>query len=301
MGSLLDSVIEWLAEQVVSMLGGLASFLTAAFFTSPDVTVLPQARLLANRSLLVVNTAYVLVIIGAGAISMTHGTLQIRYQIKDLIPRVVVGFVLANFGTELCRMTIEVANALIGAMVAKPASGPEVIAFVKARIVSAASSPSAALLCVVIGLIIVGLFYMLLVSWVVRIATLIILAGIAPIALACYGLPQLQGAAQLWWRSLLGCLGVPLLQALCFTTGATMLIDPKHNVPILLGLGPGTSTDVINLLVAASLLWLTVRIPKLMSRFVTRWGNQVSPVGLVMRAAAIQSLTRRLSGGLGRR
>lgn len=294
MGSMLDAVIEWLAERIVSMLGGLVSFLTATFFMSPDVTVLPQAQSLADRSLIVVNTVYVLVVIVAGTVGMTHGTLQIRYEVKDLIPRMVFGFVMANFGTALCRLTIEVANALTGAMVAEPASGPDVVRFVSARIVSAASSPPAALLCVVIGLIIVALFYLLLVSWVVRVATLIVLAGIAPVALACYGLPQLQGAAQLWWRALLGCLGVPLLQALCFTTGANLLLDPQHNVPILLGLGTGVRTDVINLLVAASLLWLTVRIPKLMGRFVTRSGNTMSPLSVVMRAVAIQSVTRRL-------
>ena len=299
---LLNGVIEWLAERVQGMLGGLVSFLTATFFTSPDVTVFPQVQLLAGRSAMVVNAFFVLAIIVAGAIGMTHGTFQIRYEVKDLIPRLVFAFVISNFGVELCRMLIATVNALTVAMVGETASGAQVITFVKARIVSALTSPSAALLAVVIGLIIVVLFYTLLVGWFGRIAALIVLAGIAPIALACYCLPQTQAAAQLWWRALLGCLATPLLQAIFFSTGVDLLLDPEHNAPILMGLPGGASTDVFNLVVAACLLWITVRIPKLVGRYVTRTGSQMSTAGVVLRAVVIQSITRRLRiPGLGRR
>ncbi|MDG4793646.1 conjugal transfer protein TrbL family protein [Micromonospora sp. WMMD1082] len=290
---LYNGLIEWLAERVQGMLGGLVSLLTATFFTSPDVTVFPQVQLLVGKSMVLVNAAFVLAIIAAGAIAMTHGTFQIRYQAKDLLPRLVFGFVASNFGVELCRMCIETANALTVAMVGQTASGPQIIDFVKARIVGALTSPSSAVLAVVIGLIIVVLFYMLLVGWFARIATLIVLAGIAPVALACYALPQTQAAAGLWWRSLLGCLATPLLQAIFFTTGVNLLLDPEHNVPILLGLPGGASTDVFNLFIAACLLMVTVRIPKLVGRYVTR-GGQMSTAGVVLRAVIIQSITRRM-------
>jgi hypothetical protein len=290
---LLNGLIEWLAGRVQGMLGGLVSFLTATFFTSPDVTVFPQVQGLASRSSLVVNAAFVLAIIAAGAIGMTHGTFQIRYEVKDLLPRLVFSFVASNFGVEGCRMLIEAANALTVTMVGETASGPKVVEFVKARIVSALTDPAAALLAVVIGLIIVALFYMLAVSWFARIAALIVLAGIAPVALACYCLPQTQVAAQLWWRSLVGCLSIPLLQAVFFSTGVNLLLDPTVNVPILLGIGPAPSLDVFNLFIAASLLWLTVGIPKLVGRYVTRSG-QVSTAGVMLRAMAVQAITRRL-------
>lgn len=299
---LFNDIIEWLAERVEGMLGGLVSFLTAAFFTSPDVTAFPQVQLLAARSAMVVNASFVLAIIAAGAIGMTHGTFQVRYEVKDLIPRLVFGFVISNFGVELCRMLIITVNALTVAMVGKTASGPKVIEFVELRITSALTSPSAALFAVVIGLIIVVLFYTLLAGWFGRVAALIVLAGIAPVALACYCLPQTQAAAQLWWRALLGCLAIPLLQAVFFSTGVDLLLDPQHNVPLLLGLPGGPSTDVFNLFIAACLLWLTVRIPKLVGRYVTRSGGQMSTAGVVLRAVVIQSITRRLRiPGLGRR
>ena len=45
--------------------------------------------------------------------------------------------------------------------------------------------------------------------------------------------------------------------------------------------------------IAACLLWVTVRIPKLVGRYVTRAG-QMSTAGVVLRAVIIQSITRRL-------
>lgn len=80
-----------------------------------------------------------------------------------------------------------------------------------------------------------------------------------------------------------------------------LLLDPENNVPILLGIGPAPSTDVFNLFIAASLLMITVRIPKLIGRYVTRTGGSMSPPGVVLRAVMIQSITRRLRLPVGRR
>jgi hypothetical protein len=293
-GWLYDGLIEWLAERLQGMLAGLVSLLTATFFTSPDVTVFPQVQYLAARSAVVVNAGFVLAIVAAGVIVMTHGTFQIRYQAKDLLPRLVVGFVASNFGLELCRRLIEAGNALTTALAGQTASGTRVVEFVKARILSAMGDPGTGLLSVVIGLIIVVLFYLLLVGWFGRVAALIVLAGLAPVALACYCLPHTQPVAQLWWRSLFGCLATPLLQAVFFTTGVNLLLSPDANVPLLMGLAPGVpSLDVVNLLIAASLLMLTVRIPKFVARYVTR-GGQPSTAGVVVRAVVVQSVTRRL-------
>jgi hypothetical protein len=52
---------------------------------------------------------------------------------------------------------------------------------------------------------------MLLLTSIVRIAVVIVLVGIAPLAPACHALPFTDTAARLWWRILLGCLAVPML------------------------------------------------------------------------------------------
>jgi hypothetical protein len=292
---LMDGVIKWLAERVVDLLGGLVAFLSATVFTSPDVTVFPQVEAIAARASVVVSTGFVLAIVVAGAVAMTHSSVQVQYGVRELLPRLVFGFVVSHFGAELTQLLIVTANALTRAMVAETGAGPEAVEFVQARMASVVDDPAAGVLTLVIGLLIVLLMYALIASWVVRIGVLIVLAGIAPVALACYCLPYTQPAAQLWWRTLLACLATPVLQAISFTTGINLALDPGSNLPVLVGLAPGMgSMDTFNLFVVLCLLWLTVRIPRLMGRWVTHRGGPVSMAGVVLRAVVIQSVTRRL-------
>jgi len=62
-------------------------------------------------------------VIAAGVIAMTHGSVQIQYELKDLIPRLVFAFVTSNFGVQACSALIELANAVTVAMIGRTASG----------------------------------------------------------------------------------------------------------------------------------------------------------------------------------
>lgn len=289
---LLDGVFSWLADRLTAALGWLLTFLTSTFFTSSDVTVFPQVQTLADRSALVVDTAYGLAVITAGVIGMTHDGFQVRYAVKDLIPRLVVGFVASAFATGVCAGVIAVANAVTTAMVGQAASGPRAIRFVADRLAHASWDPTVRPVMVVIALLIVVLFFQLLFSWFARIATLLVLAGTAPIALACYGLPHTQPVADLWWRALLGTLATPLLQGVAFSTGVDLLLDPGHNFAIAAGLPVGS--DALNLFLIACLLVVTVRIPRLVARYVTQGGRGMSTAGVLLRAVVIQTITRRI-------
>jgi hypothetical protein len=88
-----------------------------------------------------------------------------------------------------------------------------------------------------------------------------VLVGIAPIALACHALPHTDGAARLWWRTLIGCLSVVALQAFALHTTVSIFLDPRAN----LGL-PQDRSGMFNLFIVACLLWVTVRIPALVRR-----------------------------------
>ncbi|MEU2615843.1 hypothetical protein ABZ570_30370 [Micromonospora sp. NPDC007271] len=294
---LMDGLVSWLAEKVVDLLGGLLAFLASSIFVSPDVTVLPQVASIADKSALVVNACFVLAIIAVGVAVMVGDSVEMRYGVKELIPRLVVGFVLSMFAVPLTGVLIDIANALTVSMTGTSAPTTEAVTFVRARIASATTDESAALLMAIIGLLIVGLMFMLVGGWLVRIGVLVVLAGVAPVALACYVTPWTQGAAQLWWRSLLGCLGTPTLQAVAFSAGVDLLIDPESNLPILLGL-PGS--DTVNLMLVIVVLWVTIRIPGMVRRYVTRAGSR-NAGGVLLRAVVVQGVTRHLPlGRLGR-
>ncbi|MEU8264692.1 conjugal transfer protein TrbL family protein [Micromonospora sp. NPDC048999] len=294
---LMNKLVSWLADQVVDLLGGLLTFLTSSIFISPDVTVLPQVQLIAGKSVLVVNACFILAIIAVGVATMVGDSVEIRYNVKELIPRLVVGFVLSAFALPLTAVLIDVANALTVSMTGRSAPTTEAVTFVRARIASAMTDESAALLTAIIGLVIVVLMFMLVGTWLARIGVLVILAGVAPVALACYATPWTQGAAQLWWRTLLGCLATPTLQAVAFSAGINLLIDPKSNLPILLGL-PGS--DALNLMLVIVVLWVTIKIPAMLRRHITGAGSP-STGGVLLRAIVIQAITRHLPlGRLGR-
>jgi hypothetical protein len=289
---LLDGVFGWLADRLAAALGWLLSVLTSTFFTSPDVTIFPQVQALADRSALVVDAVYGLAVIAAGAIGMTHGGFQIRYAVKDLIPRLVVGFVASGFATQVCAGVIQVANALTTALIGPVSSGPRVTRFVADRLVHTAWDPAVQPMVVVIALLIVVLIFQLAFSWFARIATLLVLAGTAPIALACYGLPHTQPVADLWWRALLAVLVTPILQGVAFSTGVDLLLDPAHNLTTASGLSDGS--DPLNLFLIACLLVVTVRIPKLVARYTAQGGRGMSTAGVLVRAVVIQTVTRRV-------
>jgi hypothetical protein len=202
----------------------------------------------------------------------------------------VVGVVLSSFAVPLCGVAIDVANGLTVSMVGTAAPTTEAVSFARTHVVAALTDPANALVALIIGLLIVGLMFVLVTGWIVRVGILVILAGIAPAALGCYCTPWTLSAAQLWWRSLLGCLGTATLQAVVFSTGIQLLTDPQASLPLLLGL-PGS--DLMNLLLVLVVLWTTVKIPGLMRRYVTRRG--ATNVGaILLRAVVIQGITRRL-------
>ncbi|MFI5893813.1 conjugal transfer protein TrbL family protein [Actinoplanes sp. NPDC051513] len=287
---LMDGLVSWLTEKVVDLLSGLLTLLASTLFVSPDVTVLPQVKAIADKSALIVNACFILAITAVGIATMTGESIQMRYGIKELIPRLVVGFVLSAFSVPLTSELISIANALTVSMTGTTAPTTETINFVNARITAAQSDEGSALLVAIIGLLIVVLMFILVGTWLTRIGLLLILAGIAPVALACYATPWTQGAADLWWRTTLGCLATPVLQAVGFSAGIDLLINPDANLPILLGL-PGS--DTLNLLLVVGVLWVTVRIPSMMRRFVTRKGSP-SMGGVVLRAVFVQGITRRV-------
>jgi hypothetical protein len=290
---LMDGLVGWLAERLQDLLGGLLAYLTSGMFLSPDVTVLPQVQTIAGKSALVVNSCFILAIIAVGIATMVGGTVEMRYGIKDLVPRLIVGAIASNFAIPLCAALIDVANALTVSMVGTAAPTTEAVTMARTHVVAALSDPGNALVALIIGLLIVGLMFTLVTGWIVRVGVLVILAGIAPVALACYATPWTQGAAQLWWRTLLGCLGTATLQAIAFSTGIQLLTDPDASLPVLLGL-PGS--DILNLLLVAVLLWVTIKIPGMMSRFVTRKGG-ANMGGILLRAVLIQTVTRKIPFG----
>ncbi|MEV1333963.1 hypothetical protein AB0J20_30820 [Micromonospora costi] len=297
MGWLLDQILEWLATAILATLDALFGVISSALLITPNVTGLPPVQALTGRSVLVVDTVFVLAFVTAGVLTMTAGGSETtRYTIKDLIPRLIVGFVAAHFSQLWCGMLIDLANALTGALTSPEGDSDGALRAVRTH-VAAGQDEIAALLFVVCAAIIAVLLAGTAVSLIVRFAIVLVLTAFAPLALACHALPHTDPVARLWWRSYTGVLAVPVVQGFTLYAGQWMLTDPQHLLPVLgLPVEPG---GVLNLFVVMVMLWTTLRVPALMRRYVAapvNGGRGVNMLGAAVRVIVVQQVTRSIPG-----
>ncbi|MGW3606881.1 conjugal transfer protein TrbL family protein [Micromonospora sp. NPDC005161] len=299
MGWLLDQILDWLAAAILACLDALIGVISSALLVTPNVTALPQVQALTGRSVLVVDTVFVLAFVAVGVLTMTAGGSEgSRYTVKDLIPRLIVGFVAAHFSQLWCGMLIDLANALTAALTTPEGDSDGALRGIKAH-VAAGQDKTAVLLFVVCVAIIAVLLASTAFSVIVRFAVVLVLTAFAPLALACHALPQTDPMARLWWRSYTGTLAVPVVQGFTLYAGQWMLTDPDNLLPVLgLPVDPG---GVINLFVVMVMLWTTLRVPALMRRFVSTsgGGGGANMLGAAVRVIVVQQVTRSIPG-LGR-
>ncbi|WP_426502839.1 hypothetical protein ACPPVO_35075 [Dactylosporangium sp. McL0621] len=294
----ISRLLTWFAKMVIGALDLLWDVLAATAFQSPDVTKLPQVTGFAATSLTVVNVCYVLALLWAGIVVMGRGTIQSRTGPDELLPRLVIGLIGANVAIPLCSQIIGLANALTATLTSQDITAPGSMQQLRATTVSVLASQDGAtatsLVLLLLGLLIAVLTGTLLVQWIVRIGVLVVAVGLAPIALALHGTPQTEGAAKLWWRTMLGTVGVVVLQAFALHTTLRVFLSPDSNLPVL-GVPTlnGEPNAFFNLLIVLCLLWGIVKIPGLMRRYVTQ--SRPSAVGTVLRVVLVQQLTRGIS------
>ncbi|MET7968781.1 hypothetical protein [Micromonospora sp. NPDC005305] len=299
MNWLLDQILDWLAAAILASLDALFGVISSALLITPNVTGLPQVQALTGRSVLVVDTVFVLAFIAAGLLTMTAGGSETsRYTAKDLIPRLIVGFVAAHFSQVWCGMLIDLANALTAALTTPDGDSDGALRAIKTHI-TAGQDKIAVLLFVVCVAIIAVLLAGTAFSVIVRFAAVLVLTAFAPLALACHALPQTDPIARLWWKAYIGTLAVPVVQGFTLYAGQWMLTDPEHLLPTLgLPVEPG---GAINLFVVMVMLWTTLRVPALMRRYVAAGGGGrgSNMIGAAVRVIVVQQATRAIPG-LGR-
>jgi hypothetical protein len=291
---LLDGSIGWLAGAVLAVINLLWGLLSDKAFSTPDVTVLPQVTTITSTSMMIVNASFILAVLATGIIVMTRETVQNRYGIAELAPRLVIGWIAANFAMPICANLIELANAVTTALTGDSITSKDSLTQVRTVTVTALTDPASALFAVIIGLVIAVLTAMLILTWIVRLGVLVVLVGISPVALACHATPYTDGAARLWWRAMLGTLATVLLQALALHVALSIFLDPDANVAPL-GI-PRDSAGSLNLFLVLCVLWVVIQIPGLMSRYVTAGGGGGgrNVAGLIVRMVFMQQLTSML-------
>lgn len=297
----------WLAGLVVSGLNSVFSLLGRSLLATAQFDQHPAVRNLWTGSLAIADACYVLLVIAGGLILMGYETVQTSYTVKEIAPRLAAGFVLSNVSLLLIGKAISLANGLSGALVSPGVDPAQAVAMLQ-KVIRNALGIRDEIFILVIALVAVVLGLLLALTYVVRIMVTILLIGAAPLALACHALPQTEGLARLWWRSMAGVLAIQVAQALVLIAAMRIFFSPG-----VIDFGPVSGrpalpTDggpTLSLLIVVCLLYVLMRIPFWISRMIWRGGVRNSPVSRAARfvlAAVVYSRVRTaLRGATSRR
>lgn len=124
----------------------------------------------------------------------------------------VLGFVAAHESAWILRQFTRITNTLIEALAP---GGMDALGDLGTSESSVSSlAPVNILLSSLLYGLILFLLLWLVVTWLIRFASLSVAAGLGPLALACHAVPWLDPIAQAWWRNISAVMLTVLGQAL---------------------------------------------------------------------------------------
>ncbi|SEB46658.1 hypothetical protein SAMN04489727_1977 [Amycolatopsis tolypomycina] len=242
------------AAVVAAGLNPLLDLLGKTLLTTPEPDQLPGLGAAWTGSWHILLTAYVVLVLLAGLIIMAYQTLQTRYTVKELAPRLVVGFLAGTLSLFLATKGIQIANALSAAVLG---DGVDPAAMTRSLVTMVQGSlHGGGLFLGVLGLVLVALLLVLLVVFVVRVIVTVLLIAAAPIALMFHALPHTEGVAIWWWKGYGGVLAIQVGQSLTLVVTVRIFFAPGGFTV----LGP-TPSALMNVLLCIALLYVLIKIP----------------------------------------
>ncbi|MEV1082228.1 hypothetical protein AB0I98_28945, partial [Streptomyces sp. NPDC050211] len=298
----------WIAKGISSAITGffksvikfalnpLLDLLSGTLLTTPSPASMPRVGELWTNSWQIALACYALLVAIAGVVVMSHETVQTRYSIKEIAPRIPLGFLAAALSLFLGGKAVDLANALsraaMGGGVNADTAGPALRDFV----LSSFNSDSGSIFMVLMWLVAIGVLVALLLTFVVRVALTIILIVAAPLALICHALPQTDGVARWWWKAFGGVLAIQVAQSLALITGVRVFLTPGGFGPN--GLFGFNDNGLVNVLITLALMYVVFKIPFWILGSI-RFGHGRSFVGKVARAYVMYKTLGLLRGGGG--
>lgn len=246
--------IDGFFQRVVdSALNPLLGLLSHTLLSTPDPGSLPRVGELWSSSWQMVLACYGLIVVAAGVLVMTYEMLQTRWTVRELVPRLVTGFVAGAMSMLIATQAISWANALATA-IGGDALDPNSAAAALTELT--ATSPGSGLFAILLLNVLTVTITVLLITYVVRVAITIVLIVAAPLALMCHGLPHTEPIARWWWRAFGACLAIQVVQSLVLVTALRVFLSPGGFVFFA-----PTQTGIVNILVALALMTILVKIP----------------------------------------
>jgi hypothetical protein len=292
-GHIEAAIDDWFRSLVTDALDPVLTLLGHTLLATPNVTAQSRVGQLWRMTEGIADAFLVLFVLAGGAIVMGHETFQTRTALRDVLPRIVVAAVAVNASLGLAGLAISTADSLSAALLGQGVDAANAAVVLRQLVLG--SLASGGIFVVLLGGVVAVLAVVLLATYVVRLALVILLVVGAPICLVCHALPQTEGLAKLWWRAFSGTLAVQVAQSLVLITALRVFLASGGPA----NLGIASVGGVVDLLVSACLCWVLVKIPGWVSRVVFSGSRGRGGIGRVVRDVVIYKGAKALAAGVG--
>jgi len=243
--SMFRGIVEAALSPILDLIGNTA-------LSTPTISDLPGIGELWNNSWELVVAAYGLLVLVGGIVVMGHESVQTRYSIKEIGPRIPLAFIVSALSLFFADKLIRLANALTLGILGDGVNAPSLGNTLNDAVAGIASG---GLFIILVGLVLVVVGLGLLVVYVVRIVITLILIISGPLFLMCHALPHTDPLARWWWKATTATLGIQVAQALVLITAVrTFLSGGVHLF--------GSTLSALGTMVAAiALFFILFKIP----------------------------------------
>ena len=290
-GHIEAAIDDWFRDLVTAALNPVLTLLGHTLLATPNVTTQGRVGELWQTTEGMADAFLVLFVLVGAAIVMGHETIQTRTAIKDILPRIVFAAIAVNASLSVAGLAISTADSLSQAVLGQGVD-PSQAAVVLRQLVLG-SLVDGGMFVVLLGGVVAVLAVMLLATYIVRLALVVLLVVAAPICLVCHALPQTEGLAKLWWRCFFGTLAVQVAQSLVLVTALRVFLASGGTA----NLGIASTGGVVDLLVSAAMCWVLVKIPSWVSRVVFSSSGGRSGLTKVVRDVVVFKGVKMLAAG----
>lgn len=211
-------------DLVTPGLNSMLDLFAKSLLVTPPLDQVPVMGQIWDTSRQIVLAVYSTLVLVAGIIVMAHETVQNRHSIKEILPRVIVGFLSANLSLFFGGKVIEIGNALSRGVLGDQLS-PETAARTMTDSLMH-DFDGGALFIIFMALALLVMLVAVVLTYIVRITLTIVLLAGAPIFLMCHALPHTEGIAFWWWKAFAGVLAIQVGQSLALVAAIKIFFLP---------------------------------------------------------------------------
>lgn len=255
-GGCVQRAIDGFFERMVdSALNPLLELLSGTLLTTPEPDEFPRIGELWSQSWQLVLGMYGLLVMAGGILLMLYEVAQTRWGVRELLPRIMLGFLAGAMSMTIATTAIRFANTLAMALAGEGVE-PDSAGVALRELASVGGGAALGLFNLLLRTVLVVVVTVLLIVYVIRVAITVVLIVAAPLALMCHALPGLDGIARWWWRAFAACLAIQVVQSLVLVTMVRVLLTPGG-----FGFFGGNRDGAVSLLVALALMVLLIKVP----------------------------------------